>query len=322
MGVRTSAGAAGFATEKIARAVTVMDSENGTIAAALENGEAATKVEEVERVYLTVTPDAGYELISLSVKDSNGNEITVKDDYSFLMPRSAVTISATFTQEGATQNKINYQPIRLSESFLDDKGGNGIGTATDYNVPDKEAVLYPDEYFFYDKSYSDSKDSSDYDGYTGDIVGEGLEKEIEGFYSLAYKTSIVIAADGSTEVEIYYDRFYYLMSFGLSGGYGTDPIYARYESSIDINTPKRPGYTFNGWDRSLPDTMPVGGGHFEAQWIEGEAPLTVVFWYENANDNKYTDVGSIDITGVSPGDVVSSSQYKDYSFDGRDDEHE
>ena len=171
-----------------------------------------------------------------------------------------------------------------------------------------------------DDSYYPDSVTTHY-GYTGDIVGEGLEKEIEGFYSLAYKTSIVIAADGSTEVEIYYDRFYYLMSFDLSGGYGTDPIYARYESSIDINTPKRAGYTFNGWDRSLPDTMPVGGGHFEAQWIEGEAPLTVVFWYENANDNKYTDVGSIDITGVSPGDVVSSEQYKNHSFSGRDDEH-
>ena len=171
-----------------------------------------------------------------------------------------------------------------------------------------------------DDSYYPMSTTTHY-GYTGDTVGEGLEEKMDGFYSLAYKTSIVIAADGNTEVEIYYDRFYYLVSFDLSGGYGTDPIYARYESSIDVKKPKRAGYEFAGWDKSLPDTMPIGGGHFKALWSEGEAPLTVVFWYENANDTKYTDVGSIDVTGVSPGDVVSSSQYKDYSFDGRDNDH-
>lgn len=79
-----------------------------------------------------------------------------------LFPMGTVEVKAS---TNATQNKIGYQPLQLSESFLDEKGGNGIGTATDYNVPDKEAVLYPDEYFFYDKSYSDLKGASTYDGY-------------------------------------------------------------------------------------------------------------------------------------------------------------
>ena len=50
-----------------------------------------------------------------------------------------------------------------------------------------------------------------------------VAKEYEGFYSLLYEHPN-IAADGSTVIEVYYDRYYYLMTFDLDGGYGTEPI--------------------------------------------------------------------------------------------------
>ena len=75
-------------------------------------------------------------------------------------------------------------------------------------------------------------------GYTKTAVGASLAKTYTGFYSLLYDTAIEIAADGSTEVEIYYDRYYYLMNFNLDGGYGVEPIYARYGTTIgDVGTP-------------------------------------------------------------------------------------
>ena len=58
-------------------------------------------------------------------------------------------------------------------------------------------------------------------GFTESAVGAGLAKtDYTGFYSLLYDTTTKIAADGSTVVEIYYDRYYYLMNFNLDGGYG------------------------------------------------------------------------------------------------------
>ncbi len=51
-------------------------------------------------------------------------------------------------------------------------------------------------------------------------------------------------------VEIYYDRNYYMMSLNLDGGYGVEPIYARYGASVKVETPTKPGYTFNGWEPS------------------------------------------------------------------------
>ncbi len=84
-----------------------------------------------------------------------------------------------------------------------------------------------------------------------------LSYKYDGFYPLNYDGNVVIAADGSTVVEIYYDRYYYLMDFSLEGGYGVEPIYARFGSYIydgaelkelpDALTPKRAGYEFLGW---------------------------------------------------------------------------
>ena len=53
------------------------------------------------RVTITATPDLGYELESLTVLDSRGNEIALTDKgggkYTFTMPASRVTVEASFT---------------------------------------------------------------------------------------------------------------------------------------------------------------------------------------------------------------------------------
>ena len=159
-------------------------------------------------------------------------------------------------------------------------------------------------------------------GYTDNPVGERLNKEYTGFYSLLYDTGTKIAADGSTVVKIYYDRYYYLMTFDLDGGYGVEPIYARYGTSIgDVGTPEKAGYSFNGWDKEIPSTMPAKSTSIKALWQVGGANLTVVFWYENANDDGYSVAGSIEVTDKKSGDTVTSADYRNTAFTDRDDEH-
>ena len=48
-----------------------------------------------DAITLTVTPDTGYRLGSLTVKDANNNDVTVENN-AFTMPASAVSITATF----------------------------------------------------------------------------------------------------------------------------------------------------------------------------------------------------------------------------------
>lgn len=136
-------------------------------------------------------------------------------------------------------------------------------------------------------------------GLTGSTVPE-VAKTFTGFYSLLYERP-TIAADGSTVIEVYYDRYYYLMNFDMDGGYGTEPVYARYGAEIGtVTEPTKAGYDFKGWSETkgstlessavtLPTTMPAEAKTYYAIWqVTDKAKVTVVFWGENADDERYS----------------------------------
>ena len=171
--------------------------------------------------------------------------------------------------------------------------------------------------------YTQDGDPEIRNGNTGDEVGETLEKQYPGFYSLKYDATVKIAGDESTVVEVKYDRYYYLINFNLDGGYGVEPIYARYGAPVNVGNPQKPGYTFTGWSGEIPKTMPVIENplSFTANWEKGTARFTVVFWYENANDVGYSVAGTFTPADVAPGTQKSSGDYQNQSFEGRDDKH-
>ena len=79
--------------------VTVSSSiEHGKVTADKSSAEAGAKVK------LTATADSGYELDSYSVKDASANELTVTNG-TFTMPKSNVTVSATFKETAETVNQ-------------------------------------------------------------------------------------------------------------------------------------------------------------------------------------------------------------------------
>lgn len=149
-------------------------------------------------------------------------------------------------------------------------------------------------------------------GYTESEVGDGLAETYPGFAALLYNTKAKVAADGSTVVEIKYDRNYYMMSFNLDGGYGVEPIYARFGASVKVENPTKPGYTFNGWEPTVPTTMPVNGGTHTAQWQKNNANYTVQYWQENANDDGYSYKESTTKSAPS-GNAVSGTNDKTYA---------
>ncbi len=149
-------------------------------------------------------------------------------------------------------------------------------------------------------------------GFTESEVGGNLAKAYPGFAALLYNTKAKVAADGSTVVEIYYDRNYYMMSFNLDGGYGVEPIYARYGAAITLGEPTKPGYKFDGWTPKLPTTMPVGGGTYAAKWTKQDSKYQIQYWQENADDDGYSYVESETVTAAT-GDVVNYNGNKSYA---------
>lgn len=149
-------------------------------------------------------------------------------------------------------------------------------------------------------------------GFTESEVGDGLAETYPGFAALLYNSKAKVAADGSTVVEIYYDRNYYMMSFKLDGGYGVEPIYARYGAALEVGTPTKPGYTFSGWEPQVPATMPVNGRTHTAKWAKNNANYTVQYWQENADDNGYSYKESTTKSAPS-GNAVSGTNDKTYA---------
>ena len=156
-----------------------------------------------------------------------------------------------------------------------------------------------------------------------ELTGTVLDKisaDVTGCYQSKFSSNhAAIAADGSTEFNLHYDRIYYLMKFDLDGGYGVYPIYARHGAKLDIPNPTKAGYSFIGWDQTegtpavsdqtlndgIPNTMyeymPIGNTAYKAKWERAEnAKVTIVYWGENPNDEKYSYLESQELY-VKPG---------------------
>lgn len=195
-----------------------------------------------------------------------------------------------------------------------------------YNVYYKPALVPYAAKFFYQNIYDDmyTEDSSIYytdTAYTGDIVGDKLtgHGEKPGFTALFHFPEAV-AADGSTVFEFYYDRNYYLINFDLDGGYGTEPIYAKYDTPFFVNQPERAGYVFLGWDLcdeanpngdgnpdEMPETVPYKDCKYKAIWEKTEVTYTIIYWAENADDPDYSFWGYRTVSAFSGETVLVNS---------------
>lgn len=172
-----------------------------------------------------------------------------------------------------------------------------------------------------DEQYTQYGDPVVLEGITGEMVdvsNAAFSETFDGFYQLLFETA-EIASDGSTNIEIYYDRLYYKMLFDLDGGYGVQPVYARYGTPVSVDNPTKAGYIFTGWDSNKgwtedyvtgemnewdldTDTVadieqfmnvPIPAYHtsYTAIWRANDASkVTVVVWGQNADDNEYSYV--------------------------------
>ena len=109
--------------------VKVEQTTNGSVTAEPTSQEAG------KTVNLTVTPNKGYKLGTLTVTDSTGQTVQVNNN-SFTMPKAEVTVTATFVEDTATKEykvniDTNIQNGKLSASPTSAKAGETVNiTAT------------------------------------------------------------------------------------------------------------------------------------------------------------------------------------------------
>ena len=144
----------------------------------------------------------------------------------------------------------------------------------------------------------------------------GLVKEYEGFSlnaaSQVYAASYTVNPNGTTVIDLHYDREVYYLTYTLHGGTLQEPVGFRYGQTLPtgqdtalLAPPVRAGYTFDGWTirtsdgrqlDQLPVTMPACDLVLDAAWTPAQTTVTITYWLENANDADYTPVGKQNIT--------------------------
>lgn len=209
-----------------------------------------------------------------------------------------------------------YQEVQQNSLIIDEAASAENVTYTVYYLP-TDVEYYIDVYFqnVQDDNYT-FQSTETLSGLTGSKVPH-TTVSYEGMYELLHETP-TIAANGSTRIEVYYNRVYYLTHFELDGGCGVYSIYARYGSELKdaIGTPIRPGYTFVGWDDIssgtgdgiadiISDTVPTREQSFKAIWKENPtAEVRIAFWGENPNNERYSYIESKTLS-VKPGTVLT-----------------
>lgn len=224
-----------------------------------------------------------------------------------------VAAGSSLSETVISPNCVGYNP-NLPEIVLkiDSAYGNVSYTVkyspaeVSYTVRHYRQNVNDDEYTWVDTTIAT--------GYTEALTSDSAANSYTGFTALTHYHE-EIAADSSTMIDIYYDRNYYLMSFNLDGGYGVAPIYARYDAPISVGNPYKPGYTFDGWDASVPTTMPAESRNYTAKWTANSGiSYTVAYWLEDANtDGKYNFWASAQRSDADAGDIVQGETYKDYT---------
>lgn len=134
-------------------------------------------------------------------------------------------------------------------------------------------------------------------GITGELT-EAIAKTYEGF-SVQPVIQQTIAADGTTILQIKYDRNIISYSFDANGGNWTDNsqsqiLKGRYGAEVgSILEPTLTGYTFTGWNNSIPLVFEKVNAAFTATWAPSQnTEYKVEHWQQNINDDNYTKIES------------------------------
>ncbi len=254
----------------------------------------------------TYTVTVHYRSMTKTVTDGSGEKVTIGTGEA---PEGVTDFTATVEATKACTATVTFPVVAGYTAKMLDSTNQWRETLTyTFNIEhvteditvdvryDPDRVEYTVNHYLanLDGTYPETPTSTQTnEGFTGFPVGN-VSLAFVGYYALTYEHP-TIAYDGSTVVNIYYARRSYTLSFDYNGGTGTvSTITAPYGTAVQVDTPTREGYVFNGWwlvegssarESTLPETMPAANATFRASWsvAAGEVKVKVNYYLEDAN---------------------------------------
>ena len=304
----------------------VHQEDNGTVQTVSQNASAqgATFQANAFSIYVITgigTEDEDPAVATYQFHDANGDVYStqkVKNGEILTAPETPEKEGNIFkgwaTSQGASEANFDItQPVSVEK------------TSTVDLYPVFSQKLYV---FFLDKS---GRVINTKEGAPGDVITTsdvsvplGSEESVTGWYtdaSLTNPVSEVTLEDHNVTLYPKIEKGHYLyFSTGDNASYIEPEFVAAGKQTQKPNDPTRPGYTFKGWSTTEGGSVNYHFGQtlsdnqtIYAVWeANKETKYTVIYWWQNANDNKY----SFHESKIEKGTTGSQITFEKKSYDG------
>lgn len=177
--------------------------------------------------------------------------------------------------------------------------------------------------------YQQTVDAKTYEKVTDDVESlkgmslsktEAKTKEYEGFTAKTIEQQ-TINRDGSTVVKIYYDRNSITYTFTADGGDWNGStadviVTGRFGAAVPelVEGPQKTGYTFSGWNQTVPQVFGSKNTTFTAKWAAGTSTLYKVHHLlQDTNGNSYIELIGDEQSFTGTTGTQTAAQAKDYT---------